>query len=107
MREPAIVTQPRHERHGKTWLLGIDLPRMDVERRWCPTRRRLGERATNDRERKLAQVAATGGGNRHAHFLGRRQRKFVQTTRAATNHVRNPRRSGIAVSAASNRKDAR
>ena len=60
--QPAVVAHARETRDREPRLVGIDLPRMDVERAGTPCASCSRNARSDQREREMAQIRAAGGG---------------------------------------------
>lgn len=79
-------------------MVGIQLPRMQIERGRNAGIRVLTETMTNDTERQMAEIRAAGSRNARTAPRGRSQRQLAKRSRRAMDFVRHHRRRTISVS---------
>lgn len=98
------MARPRDPSDGETRLVGVQLPRMQIERGRNAGIRVLTETMTNDTERQVTEVRAAGSRDARAAPRGRSQRQLAQRSRRAMYFVRHHGRRAISVSWTTNRE---
>src|SRR5687767_3635640 len=91
----------------KLGLIGIDLPRVNVERGGLAALTGLSKRTLNYNQRKLAQVSTARRRYRYIQKTSRGQRKLAEFPGRSLNNVRRAGCGRVAITAAPNREDAR
>ena len=92
------MARPRDPSDGKTRLVGIQLPRMQIERGRNAGIRVLTETMANDTERQMTEIRAARRRDACAAPCGRRQRQLAQRSRRTMDLVRHHGRRAISVS---------
>src|SRR2546423_1700369 len=76
--QAAVVAQPRQPGHGDAWLIGIELPRMDVKSAGQATPLALTQCGSYQAIREKSEVSAAGCGQQHAAAPQRGRRDLGQ-----------------------------
>lgn len=92
------MARPRDPSDGETRLVGIQLPRMQIERGRNAGIGVLTETMTNDTERQVTEVRTAGSRDARAAPRGRSQWQLAQRSRRAMYFVRHHGRRAISVS---------
>src|SRR3569623_464466 len=105
--QATVVPHVRVPRHAEARLIGIELPRMNVEHCGNPGSVVLAEGTLDQPEWKMTQIRAARSGESHAAPLRGRERQLGDRSRGPVNEMRKRCRFRVAVAGPVDWKEAR